>query len=142
MDACADGHLHAVWGSAKQLQWCRRMTAIIIHKPVHGGGQHQKSDQHCRACHRFRAEPDVQKSFESRFLISSARSDNTDLFPNFADKIKAIPLQDEVHGHGIENSFLLGGNMENSFLLGGHMEISFLFGGYMENYCDDEFMTM
>ena len=61
------------------------------------------SKEHCPMCHLvsfFRENVDVKDSLRSRILISKARSDNTDLFRNFADKIKAIPLQDEVHGHG------------------------------------------
>ena len=37
-------------------------------------------------------------------LIARMRSDNTDPYRNFDDKIKAIPLQDEVHGHSMDNS--------------------------------------
>ena len=67
------------------------------------------SKEHCPLCHLisvFRAVPEVIENVETRTaLIAKARSDNTDLFRNFADKIAAIPLQDEVHGHGnIENS--------------------------------------
>ena len=67
------------------------------------------SSQHCALCpiiSAFRAVPEVIENVNTRAaLISKARSDNTDLFRNFADKISAVPLQDEVHGHGnIENS--------------------------------------
>ena len=64
------------------------------------------SYQHCRVCaliSGFRAAPEVDESLRTRFLIAKARSDNTDLFRNFADRIRAIPLQDEVHGHGMDN---------------------------------------
>ena len=76
-------------------------------------------------------------------MIAKARSDNTNLFRNFADKIRAIPLQDEVHGHGMENSqqcegFMgnveqKGSNMENSVRIADFKEYSFLFRSYIEN---------
>ncbi len=47
-----------------------------------------------------REDRDVMENLSTRILIAKARSDNTDLFCNFADKIKAISLQDEVHSHG------------------------------------------
>ncbi len=49
------------------------------------------------------------ESLETRFLIASTRSDNTYLFCNFADKIKATPLQDDVHGHGMDDYFAVRG---------------------------------
>ncbi len=61
------------------------------------------SKEHCPMCHLvsfFRENVDVKDSLRTRILISKARSDNTDLFRNFADNVHAIPLQDEVHGHG------------------------------------------
>jgi hypothetical protein len=46
--------------------------------------------------------PDVVKSLETQELIHKAKSDNTDLFRNFADSIGAIPLTCDVHGSGDE----------------------------------------
>ena len=68
-----------------------------------------KSCSLCSLICVFREAPEVKESLPSRFLIAKLRSDKTDLFRNFAVKIAAIPLQDEVHGHGnvscIENTY-------------------------------------
>ena len=60
---------------------------------------------HCRVCaliSQMKAHPDVVKSLETQELIHKAKSDNTDLFRNFADSIGAIPLTCDVHGSGVE----------------------------------------
>ena len=61
------------------------------------------SYQHCRVCaliSQFRVQPDVVKSLQTKELIHKAKSDNTDLFRNFATTIGAIPLTCDVHGAG------------------------------------------
>jgi hypothetical protein len=61
------------------------------------------SYQHCGVCaliSQFRAQPDVKTSLETKVLIHKAKSDNTDLFRNFAASIGAIPLTCDVHGAG------------------------------------------
>jgi hypothetical protein len=71
------------------------------------------SKEHCQLCHLLsfsRKNDDVNESLRTRILFFKARSeyyesDNADLFRNFADKIHAIPLQDEVRGHSnIDNA--------------------------------------
>ena len=60
---------------------------------------------HCRVCAlitQMKMHPDVVKSLETQELIHKAKSDNTDLFRNFADSIGAIPLTCDVHGSGDE----------------------------------------
>ena len=61
----------------------------------------------------IRSQPEVVESLETRFLNAKARSDNTDLFRNFADNAeitgKAVSLQDEVNGHSMDNSLQLEG---------------------------------
>jgi divalent metal cation (Fe/Co/Zn/Cd) transporter len=47
-----------------------------------------------------RVQPDVVKSLKTKELIHKAKSDNTDLFRNFATTIGAIPLTCDVHGAG------------------------------------------
>jgi hypothetical protein len=42
----------------------------------------------------------VDEAIAAELLIHSAKSDNTDLFRNFAKSIGAVALQDECHGHG------------------------------------------
>jgi hypothetical protein len=42
----------------------------------------------------------VEEAVQAERLIHSAKSDNTDLFRNFARSIGAVALQDECHGHG------------------------------------------
>ena len=61
------------------------------------------SYQHCRVCaliSQFRVQPDVVISLQTQELIHKAKSDNTDLFRNFAANIGAIPLTCDVHGAG------------------------------------------
>jgi hypothetical protein len=45
----------------------------------------------------------VDEAVQAERLIHSAKSDNTDLFRNFAKSIVAVALQDECHGHGESN---------------------------------------
>ena len=64
----------------------------------------------CRVCaliSQFRVQPDVAKSLISKELIHKAKSDNTDLFRNFAASIGAIPLQCDVHGSGVSFQLIL-----------------------------------
>jgi hypothetical protein len=72
---------------------------------------------HCRVCaliSHFRADEDVKAALASGTIIHKAKSDNTDLFRNFAQSIDAIPLTCDVHGSGIYHypfraaCFLLG----------------------------------
>ncbi len=49
---------------------------------------------------KFREVPEVKKSLEDKELIHKAKSDNTNLFRNFAVSIGAIPLTCDVHGSG------------------------------------------
>jgi hypothetical protein len=63
------------------------------------------SYQHCGVCaliSHFRAQPDVKTSLQTKELIHKAKSDNTDLFRNFAASIGAIPLTCDVHGAGAD----------------------------------------
>ena len=60
---------------------------------------------HCRVralITQMKTHPDFVKSLETQELIHKAKSDNTDLFRNFADSIGAIPLTCDVHGSGVE----------------------------------------
>ena len=61
----------------------------------------QLSYAHCRVC----ALISVVKSLATKELIEKAKSDNTDLFRNFAETIGAIPLTCDVHGSGKPNFF-------------------------------------
>jgi hypothetical protein len=57
------------------------------------------SKEHCQLCHLlsiYRDNDAVKESLQTRILIAKARSDNSDLVLNFADKIHAIPLQNDV----------------------------------------------
>ncbi len=68
----------------------------------------QLSYAHSRVCaliSHFRAVPEVVKSLATKELIYKAKSDNTDLFRNFAETIGAIPLTCDVHGSGKPNFF-------------------------------------
>ncbi len=59
---------------------------------------------HCRVCafiSSFKSHPEVAESLETKVLIHKAKSDNTDLFRNFADSMGAIPLTCDVHGSGV-----------------------------------------
>jgi hypothetical protein len=47
----------------------------------------------------------VDEAVAAELLIHSAKSDNTDLFRNFAKSIGAVALQDECHGHGEPHFF-------------------------------------
>jgi hypothetical protein len=55
----------------------------------------------CALIAHFRAQPDVITSLQTKELIHKAKSDNTDLFRNFAASIGAIPLTCDVHGAGV-----------------------------------------
>jgi hypothetical protein len=58
---------------------------------------------HCKTCPlvtHFRTVKAVKEAVQAERLIHSAKSDNTDLFRNFARSIGAVALQDECHGHG------------------------------------------
>jgi len=58
---------------------------------------------HCQVCPlvtHFRSVKSVAEAVEDDELIHQAKSDNTDLFRNFAKSIGAVALQDECHGHG------------------------------------------
>jgi hypothetical protein len=58
---------------------------------------------HCRVCaliSHFRANPEVRTALATGTIIHKAKSDNTDLFRNFAQTIDAIPLTCDVHGSG------------------------------------------
>jgi len=72
---------------------------------------------HCLVCaliSHFRADEEVKAALTSGTIIHKAKSDNTDLFRNFAQSIDAIPLTCDVHGSGIYHypfraaCFLLG----------------------------------
>ena len=57
---------------------------------------------HCQVCPlvtHFRSVKRVAEAVEDDELIHQAKSDNTDLFRNFAKSIGAVALQDECHGH-------------------------------------------
>jgi hypothetical protein len=56
------------------------------------------SKEHYQVCHLVTYFL-KDSNLSTKTLIAKALSDNTDLFRNFADKIQAIPLQDEVYGH-------------------------------------------
>ena len=61
------------------------------------------SYNHCKTCPlvtHFRTVKAVDEAVQAERLIHSAKSDNTDLFRNFAKSIGAVALQDESHGHG------------------------------------------
>ncbi len=81
----------------------------------------------------MRSQPEVVESLETRKLIFKARSDNTDLYRNFADKILAFPLQDEVHGHGMDNRLLLECYLDKRSQFRKYMDISVQVTGCMEN---------
>jgi hypothetical protein len=61
---------------------------------------------HCKTCPlvtHFRAVLAVDEAVQTERLIDSAKSDNNDLFRNFAKSIGAVALHDECHGHGALN---------------------------------------
>ncbi len=58
---------------------------------------------HCRVCalvSHFRANPEVRTALATGTITHKAKSDNTDLFRNFAQTIDAIPWTCDVHGSG------------------------------------------
>ncbi len=62
---------------------------------------------HCRVCaliSHFRAVEEVKAAQASGTIIHKAKSDNTDLFLNFAKSIDAIPLTCDIHGSGTYNA--------------------------------------
>ncbi len=54
----------------------------------------------CALITHFLAVPEVVKSLAYKELIQKAKSDNTNLFSNFAATIGAIPLTCDCHGAG------------------------------------------
>ncbi len=68
----------------------------------------------------FRNDPAMQESLHTKQLIHKGRSDNTDLFRDFADETGAIPLTDEVHGHGMKNNVYICWKMDACFRVFGN----------------------